>query len=210
MKEKKYLNIIQHYENCQDEFGDTFKGADWPNDVDALARYKVMLDVIKENEEVTLLDFGCGTGLMYQYLLDHKDLYSKVNYSGLEISNKIISKSKLKYPDVPFYSFDILDYDLSSFKNFDYAILNGVFTEKINLTSHEMWDYFQKLITVIFSKVDKGIAFNVMSKAVDWERDDLFHVSTDTLINFMTKKLSRNFVIRNDYGLFEYTVYLYK
>ena len=66
------------------------------------------------------------------------------------------------------------------------------------------------MILTIFEKVDKGMAFNVMSKAVDWERDDLFHLSTDVLIDFMVKNLSRNFIIRNDYGLYEYTVYLYK
>ena len=73
-----------------------------------------------------------------------------------------------------------------------------------------MWDYFQRLVTLVFSSVEKGMAFNVMSKAVDWEREDLFHLSTDLLIDFLTKKLSRNFIIRNDYGLYEYTVYLYK
>ena len=56
----------------------------------------------------------------------------------------------------------------------------------------------------------KGVAFNVMSKAVDWEREDLFHLPADLLIDFLTKKLTRNFIIRNDYGLYEYTTYIYK
>ena len=73
-----------------------------------------------------------------------------------------------------------------------------------------MWAYTQEMLIAIFSICNKGIAFNVMSKSVDWERWDLFHLPTDLLIDFMTKKLSRNFVIRNDYGLYEYTVYLYK
>lgn len=49
-----------------------------------------------------------------------------------------------------------------------------------------------------------------MSKDVDWEREDLFHLSLDELSNFLTKEVSRNFIIRNDYGLYEYTTYLYK
>ena len=73
-----------------------------------------------------------------------------------------------------------------------------------------MFEYFQKLIAATFAKANVGIAFNVMSKAVDWEREDLFHMPADLLIQFMAKKLSRNFIIRNDYGLYEYTVYLYK
>ena len=62
----------------------------------------------------------------------------------------------------------------------------------------------------VFAKARKGVAFNVMSKSVDWERDDLFHLSADRLITFLTKSLSRHFIIRNDYGLYEYTTYVYK
>ena len=48
------------------------------------------------------------------------------------------------------------------------------------------------------------------SLGVDWERDDLFHVPLDLLANFFSKNVSRNFIIRNDYDLYEYTVYLYR
>ena len=49
-----------------------------------------------------------------------------------------------------------------------------------------------------------------MSKNVDWERDDLFHLSHDLLSDFLCRKITRNYIIRNDYGLYEYTVYLFK
>ena len=49
-----------------------------------------------------------------------------------------------------------------------------------------------------------------MSKNVDWERDDLFHWGLDELTAFLTKDISRRFVLRNDYGLYEYTVYVYR
>jgi len=207
---KKYLNIVKHYESCVEKHGDTFKGADWPNKDDAIIRYQVMLDVIKENEKVKLLDFGCGTGKLFEHILTNKEVYSHVDYSGLDISKKIMEKAKSKFPDTNFYCFDFLETDLNTIETFDYILLIGVFTEKIDLTFDEMWLYFKTLITKVFNKTNKGIAFNVMSKSVDWEREDLFHLSTDLLIDFITKKISRNFIIRNDYGLYEYTVYLYK
>lgn len=210
MESKKYLTIKKHYEDCISKHGDTIKGADWPNEHDALLRYQVMLGLIKDREASNLLDFGCGTGHMLEYMVNNNKLYKHIKYSGLDISENIISLSKEKFPKNDFFCFDILQDDLSTLNTFDYAILNGVFTEKIDLTFDEMWLYFKSLITAIFDKVDKGIAFNVMSKAVEWEREDLFHLPTDLLIDFITKNLSRNFVIRNDYGLYEYTVYLYK
>ena len=88
--------------------------------------------------------------------------------------------------------------------------MNGVFTEKGKLSFEEMFSYFKRLVKKAFEKSEIGLAFNVMSKHVDWERDDLFHLSFDTLAAFLRQDLTRNFVFRNDYGLHEYTAYLYR
>ncbi len=49
-----------------------------------------------------------------------------------------------------------------------------------------------------------------MSKYLDWERDDLFHLGFDDMASFLDSDISRHFVIRHDYELFEYTVYVYR
>ena len=159
-------------------------------------------------ENVSLLDYGCGLSHLYEYIVKNNIDY--VEYTGLEISNKFFEVSRKKFPDNKYIKGDILkDGDL--LKNYyDYIIMNGVFTEKRDLSYQDMFVYFEKMIEKIYSYCNKGIAFNVMSKQVDWEIDTLFHVPMDDMANFLTKKISRNFVIRNDYGLYEYTVYLYK
>ena len=210
---ENYKSIVKHYESCFDIHGDNHLGVDWPNEKDALTRYKTMLDVIKFNQffkdevEVSLLDFGCGSARLNDYIIDNK--LNNILYSGLDLSEKFINISKQKFPNSQFFCGDILD---SSFQIpcFDFLVLNGVFTEKRELTNESMWDFFTEIICSVFKYATKGIAFNLMSKNVDWERIDLFHVSKDKLTLFLTKNVSRNFIIRNDYGLYEYTVYLYK
>lgn len=207
---KKYKKIIAHYESCLDKYGDNHLGVDWPKIEDVDTRYKVMLDIIKFNEgsnhKVSLLDFGCGTGHLLDFI---KRNNKNIIYSGLDISQKFIDVAKKKYPDNSFYCVDILD-SKDSIGNFDYIVMNGVFTEKRELSYDEMWNYFTKLITVIYERCNNGFAFNVMSKNVDWEREDLFHVSHDILSSFLCANLTRNYIIRNDYGLYEYTVYVFK
>jgi len=78
------------------------------------------------------------------------------------------------------------------------------------LSFEEMLSYFKESVTRVFNKAKIAIAFNVMSPYVDWEREDLFHLSLDVLAGFLVKELSRDFVIRNDYGLYEYTAYVYR
>jgi len=104
---------------------------------------------------------------------------------------------------------DLLD-ENASLPMFDYIVLNGVFTEKRELSFDEMLSYFKQLVPRVFAHAAVGIAFNVMTKHVDWEREDLFHLPFDTLAEFLKKELTRNFVFRNDYGLYEYTTYVYQ
>lgn len=209
MKDASYVDIVRYCEDSFDKYGDCHKGLAWPNLEDTKVRYQVMLDIIKEQEKVSILDFGCGLGHLYQYILDKQD-QNKIDYCGLDLSDIFIGKCKEKYPTVDFICLDILKEGIEKVPQVDYAVFNGVFTVKRELTHEEMEKYLYEMLINIFPKVNKGIAFNVMSKVVDWERDDLFHMPLDPLSVFLTKNLTRHFVIRNDYGLYEYTVYVYK
>ena len=51
---------------------------------------------------------------------------------------------------------------------------------------------------------------NVMSKAVDWENDALYHPDPGVVLGYIGRNLTRHFVLRNDYGFHETTCYLYR
>ncbi len=203
---EKYHSIYKHYEACFDKYGASHQGVDWPNMEDLYRRFQVMLNVHTDNSPVKLLDFGCGNGLLYAYL-EQKGV-DNITYTGLDISQKFIDFCQETYSGIPFICSDITKDGLEG--EFDYIICNGTFTEKMDLTFDEMFSFMSQIIYILFQKCSKGIAFNVMSPYVDNEREDLFHVPTDHLLKYVVKNLSRNFIIRNDYGLYEYTVYVYK
>ena len=203
----KYQELVAHYEACLERYGDNHLGVDWPRKEDVEKRYRVMLELVREREEtISLLDFGCGAAHLYDYILN-KGL-TRIDYFGLDISERFIALCKNKHPNTVFRCADILANN-STVPGADYIIMNGVFTEKKSMSHEEMTFYFQSMLKKIFPLARRGMAFNVMSKQVDWERDDLFHLPLNEMASFVTKCLSRNFVVRNDYGLYEYTVYLY-
>ena len=205
---KPYLEIVAHYEGCLERHGDTHLGVDWPKPEHVETRYRVMLGVIPPAAgRVALLDFGCGAGHLYEYL--RRAGRADVDYTGLDISDRFVALCRRKHPDVPFVCADVLDPG-AVVPACDYAVLNGVFTEKRGLSFDAMWGYCRAVLRTVFAAARCGVAFNAMSKQVDWERDDLFHLPLDTLAGFVTRELTRGFVVRNDYGLYEYTTYLYK
>ena len=203
-----FSGIVDHYEECLSKHGDSHLGVDWPSEQGAVLRQDVMLGLIRDTSKAcTLLDFGCGLAHLYEHIQD-KGLRA-ISYSGLDASEKFIQRSKQKYPSVSFYHEDILS-DPDVIGSFDYIIANGVFTERCDLSNDKMWRYFRELVSILYEKANIGVAFNLMSKHVDWEREDLFHVSYDQLGEFLTSMSGRNYVIRSDYGMYEYTVYVYK
>jgi SAM-dependent methyltransferase len=205
-----YFSIITHYEQCLERHGDNHLGMDWPNMIELQRRLAVMLGVVRQvdGQVPRLLDVGCGVGLLLDYMNDHAldHLYS---YTGLDLSSNMVNAARKRHTDAEFITQDILAQPLPE-KRYDYILMNGVLTEKVSLSQDEMVCYAKRLIKAAFQAASQGIAFNVMSSHVDWERDDLFHWPMDSAVDFMTKNCSRNIIVRMDYGLYEYTVYLYK
>jgi len=211
----KYSEIYEHYETCFDKHGDCAKGLDWPNEEDLKTRFDVMLGLASstkaayDEEKINILDFGCGTAKLLDYI-SHEYDQGYFGYTGLDISKKFIEHCIKKHPETTFHCMDILQTPELLSGDHHIAICNGTFTMKMGLTFDDMFDYLKKTITILFDKVKYGVAFNVMSKHVDWEKDELFHLPMDMLADFLCKEVTRNFVIRNDYGLYEYTTYIKK
>ena len=168
-----------------------------------------MLDVIREpGRAVDLLDFGCGLAGLLDVLVAEGP--GTVTYAGLDVSDWFIAACRMRHPGVPFYLMDVLSDDMSTLPDFDYVVMNGIFTYRGTRSESEMVTYLQTLIALMFAKARIGLAFNVMSKHVDWERDELFHMPMDPLLTFLARTVTRHMVVRHDYGWFEYTVYLYR
>jgi SAM-dependent methyltransferase len=183
----------------------------WPNIPDAVRRYEVMLDVIPNRRSldhpVSVLDLGCGCGHLYEHLQHQSS--SHIEYTGIDLSEQFIQRCQEKHPEADFRHMDILQTP-ELLESFDYIIINGIFTSRCSMSFEQMWNFVQAMLTLSFSRARQGLAFNAMSKQVDWERDDLFHLPLDTLASFCCRNLSRHFVIRNDYGLYEFAAYVYQ
>lgn len=228
-----YKQIANYYSQAFEQHGATPQGLAWDNNRNMRVRYRTMYEIIKPDlYPPSILDFGCGYGGFYNYLIKGKCLENKKHftYYGIDINENLIKKARELY--TPEYIIEDTDLSLipgfglidihseeewNMFNNpkicpesYDYIICNGTFTVKHNLTQEEMTNFMCSTLEKLWTKTNKGIAFNCMSKILDFERDDLYHVSFDELSMWVYDNLSNKFIIRQDYGLREFTMYVYK
>lgn len=209
--EPTFESIVRHYENCLANHGATPHGVDWPNGADLAKRFEVMLGVRRPESgegRRSFLDVGCGPGLLVDYL-NATGRAESVDYCGFDMSDAMVRAARDRWPDHRFLCADIRRQP-NLLPITDYVVLNGVLTEKRDLSQTDMAMLACELLDVCFSRARIGMAFNVMSTHVDWMRDDLFHWPMDEAVEFATRRLSRHVVVRADYGLYEYTLYVYR
>lgn len=221
--------IGKKYEEILKKFGDTHEGVYWPNYKDTLVRHQVMIEVLQkhldEGKQISILDFGCGAGHFLEFLLgqklplsgSHEDKnllnlgskFKNISYAGLDIHKESIDLCKKKFPNHTFYLASVTDSEFQ-IPEFDYVVMNGVFTVKWDLKKNEMFNHVKATLLKVFKSCKYGLAVNFLSAHVDWQREDLFHLDFDELAQFIRQELSKKFVFRQDYGLYEYTAYIYR
>ncbi|MGN6114330.1 MAG: glycosyltransferase [Nitrobacter sp.] len=203
-----YHEIVRHYERCLAEHGNGARAVDWKNEDGATKRYDVMLGLLAhETGPVSLLDFGCGLGGLKRHI-ESRGL-SSIRYEGLDISEAFVAGARARHPDTVFHCMDVMA-DCGELPAYDYIVMNGIFTRRETMPYADMLRYMESLTSKVFRHATRGLAFNVMSPEVDWKGEALFHPSFEDMMRSVSRDLSRNVVLRNDYGLYECTCYVYR
>jgi cyclopropane fatty-acyl-phospholipid synthase-like methyltransferase len=122
-------------------------------------RFDILLE-IGVNKGDTILDFGCGLGGLYEYIIE-KEL--KINYIGVDINENYI-KDNMEHFDTNisnlFYENSVKFYTINDIsdvrEDFDWFMASGAFT--INMDIEDIKD----IIKTAYFKSNKGVAFNLL------------------------------------------------
>jgi len=99
----------------------------------------VIFDFMEKNGDLNILDFGCGSGVIFDYL---NTLYPNSTLVGFDKSKFMIERAKEKHPNGIFLlTFEELDSFIKDNKRFDYIILNSIL--------HEIYSYENRFDSVI-------------------------------------------------------------
>lgn len=206
-----YQPLVDALEKLYAEHGDTHRGLGFRTEEGFEARYRAYLGVIRgaaAHEACSLLDVGCGTARLLDLIKSSGR--DEISYRGIDLSPKLLEAARKKHPEADFILGDPFELAEVWSTRPDYVVFGQIFTCRLQMSVEEMTDYMLRLLRLGFRNCRRGIAFNVMSHHVDWQREDLFHVPFDRMAELLQANLSRHYVFRGDYGLYEYTVYVYQ
>jgi|SaaInl5LU_22_DNA_1037371.scaffolds.fasta_scaffold00810_30 cyclopropane fatty-acyl-phospholipid synthase-like methyltransferase len=158
----------------------------WRDRESQTKRFDVFVDHCVKSGD-TVMDFGCGTADLYPYL---KDKGVDVTYTGIEIMDSFIGKTKERFND----EIRILDTNVLFFmEKFDWVFASGVFS--VGFTTEMLMEHIEHLVSIS----NKGICFNLLDKnnfkgdvQVSFESEDIVN-KIDTLIPNLTIKIINNY-----------------
>ncbi|MCX8069565.1 MAG: class I SAM-dependent methyltransferase, partial [Thermodesulfovibrionales bacterium] len=165
-----------------------------------IEHYKTILEVANlSNSKV--LDFGCGKGDLYQYF---KEVGINVDYTGIDINERLINLARLKHPDARFLCMDILEKDID--ETFDHILICGVF----NLKFQGIEDTIKTILTRLFSKCRHSLAFNALSAHNPKKDFELNYIYPEDIFSFAIKELSPFVSLRHDRLNYDFNIFIYK
>lgn len=198
-----------HYGRTFAEHGTNAEGVDWgASSADHRLRLDRMLAVTEIGRQPgapqSLLDVGCGYGSLLDVI---KERGLELSYIGMEICDAMLDAARARHPDAEWRCSDILQ--TMGDRNYDYAVCNGILTQKLDVSQRKMDAFLKAVVTRMFHMTRVGIAFNVMTTHVNFTVANLYYRNPAELMAWCMSELTPRVRLDHAYPLFEYTLYLY-
>lgn len=187
--------------------GATPQGVDWNSAESQTLRFKQLTDVIQGTDAFSLLDFGCGYGSLYEYLLNQN--FPDFNYTGFDISEEMIAESRRLFASQPNTNWLT---NLPDEHQSDYVIASGIFNVRLN-NSNEAWlQYIIDTLQQMNRHARKGFSFNILTSYSDKEymKDYLYYADPLFFFDYCKTHFSKYVALKHDYPLYEFSIIVRK
>jgi SAM-dependent methyltransferase len=205
-KDKLLSEVANYYTDKLSQHGETPQGVDWNGTESQTLRFEQLFKILKENENFSLNDLGCGYGALYDCLAQR---YTSFSYTGIDISQGMIDAATERYKHMPQARFVLAgEPDAIS----DYSIASGIFNVRQGRSDAEWLVYVEETLDALDRTSRSGFAFNCLTSYSDAGkmRDYLYYADPCALFDLCKKRYSRNVALLHDYDLYEFTILVRK
>ena len=186
-------------------FGDTAAGVLWKNNEGQQLRFEVLvgiLDDLPPSTPVTINDFGCGYGAMYDFLHDLTSM-EEMTYSGYDISGKMVETASQRNNDGRATFSEASKIDTPA----DFTFVSGTFNLKLDVDDGPWNSYVKSTLSQLWVMSDKGLAFNMLDKNRLDQEIGLYYANAEEYMDFC-RTLSPRVTFIDNYQLDEWTIFI--
>lgn len=152
-----------------------------------------------------ILDIGCGQGDLLGFL---KKNSNNIDYTGLDVSSKMIDCCKKRFPKQSFNNSSFLDF--KSENSFDVVLAVGVFNLKVCEKPENQIEYLKQNIQKMYSICNKCCSFTLMSKHGNQNSEDgLFYYNPWNILEYCLD-LTSSVILDHSSIPIDFIVTLYK
>jgi len=195
MKEPIFNHITEYYDTLVTKHGHNPKACDCGGATPHELRFKILSEVMPLKNK-SVLDVGCGFGDLASYLGNKKQ------YTGIDISPKMIQEGKRIYPKLDLRLCNILD---AKIENYDVIIANGIFY----LLGNNAPALMRKIVTRMYELANHAVAFSNLSSWASHKDEGEFYADPCETVKFC-RTLTPWVVMRHDYHPGDFIIYMYK
>lgn len=197
----------EYYSRSLAEHGDTPKGVDWKDFASQHLRFERLLRNLPLNSTFSILDVGCGTGALVDFL--HAKVSASFRYQGIDFVPAMIETARAKHSAAPHLSFAALE--LSEIEEkFDFVVSSGIFNVKQSVSEPDWISHCSDTMSKMFERCSQAAAFNFLTSQVDFRREHLYYSDPALMLRFCQQHISRHLKLDHAYPLYEYTLTVYR
>lgn len=183
------------------EHGLSSKSVGWRDEQSQRLRFEKLATALDGDAgTLTVNDWGCGYGAMFQFLASR--LGDRLTgYRGYDISSEMIEAGRRTISD-PRCEFALGEESSEA----DYTFVSGTFNVRFEATDEQWEGWIRDTLARLFAASRRGLAFNLLSTYVDWREPHLFYGNPRDFFDFCKQNLSPRVALLHDYPLFEWTI----
>lgn len=200
------IKVKKFFTDKLEEHGPTHRGVDYNSTESQELRFRQLIRLIDSGRKYSMLDFGCGYGAMYDYLIT---LGHELHYVGYDIAESMVAKGRQLHPNKADCLFTST---IAEVPVLDYAVLSGTFNMKLDAEDGAWTKIVIESLQQMHALAAHGFAFNMLTKYSDADkmRADLYYGDPLFFFDYCKRNFSRNVALLHDYGLYDFTILVRK
>jgi len=179
--------VVLAYERRLKRYGDTPQGVFWKNADMQRRRYEILVRVFDDAARdggITIHDFGCGYGALFDFLADHPAMRASA-YIGTDMSAGMIETASARIDDPR----ALFVRHLTATETADYTFVSGTFNMHMGADTDEWRDYVRASLLRLWKRSRRALAFNLLSVSSPEKFEGLYYAPPEDFLEFTRKNM---------------------